>query len=50
MVYDYPGNATFAPKFESVQYNVSLAIAGCFQGTSKDKLYSGLGLENLADR
>ena len=37
-------------KLESVQYNASLAITGCFRGTSRDKLYSELGLENLAER
>ena len=28
----------------------SLAITGCFRGTSRDKLYPELGLESLADR
>ena len=37
-------------KLEPVQYNASLAITGCFRGTSRDKLYSKLGLESLADR
>ena len=37
-------------KIESVQYNTSLAITGCFRGTLRDKLYSELGLEILADR
>ena len=37
-------------KLESVQYNSSLAIPGCFCGTSRDKLYSELGPESLADR
>ena len=50
VVYDYPGNASFVQKLESVQYNASLAITGCFRGTSRDKLYSELGLESLADR
>ena len=27
-----------------------MAITGCFCGTSRDKLYSELGLESLADR
>ena len=48
--YDYPGNASFAQKRESVQYNACLAITGCFRGTSRDKLYSELGLESLANR
>ena len=50
VVYDYPGNASFMQKIESVQYNISLAITGCFRGTLRDKLYSELGLEILADR
>ena len=50
IVYDFPGNATFAQKLESVQYNACLAITGCFRGTSREKLYSELGLESLSDR
>ena len=34
VVYDYPGNASFTQKLESAQYNASLAITGCFRGTS----------------
>ena len=30
VVYDYPGNVSFVQKLESVQYNASLAITGCF--------------------
>ena len=50
IVYDRPGNISFVQKLESVQYNACLAITGCFRGTSRDKLYSELGLESLADR
>ena len=50
VVYDYPGNASFMQKLESVQYDASLAITACFRGMSRDKLYSELGLESLADR
>ena len=49
VVYDYPGNASFMQKFESVKYNASLAATGYFRGTYRDKLYSKLGLESLAD-
>ena len=49
VVNDYPGNASFMQKFESVKYNASLAATGYFRGTSRDKLYSKLGLESLAD-
>ena len=37
-------------KFESVQYNASLATTGCFCGTSRDTLYSELSFESLAHR
>ena len=50
IIYDYPGNATFAQKLESVQYNACLAITGCFRGSSREKLYSELGIESLSDR
>ena len=50
VVYVYPGNASFMQKLESVQYDASLAITACFRGMSRDKLYSELGLESLADR
>ena len=50
IIYDYPGNATFVQKLETVQYNACLAITGCFRGTSQEKLYSELGLESLSDR
>ena len=50
IIYDYPGNAAFIQKLESIQYNACLAITGCFRGTSREKLYSELGLESLADR
>ena len=49
-IFDYLGNASFMQKLESIQYNVSLAITGYFRGTSRDRLYSELGLESLADR
>ena len=50
VVYDYRGNAYFMQKLKSVQYSASLAITDCFRGTSRDKLYSEIGLESLADR
>ena len=50
IIYDYPGNVTFSQKLETIQYNACLAITGCFRGTSREKLYSELGLESLADR
>ena len=50
IIYDHPGNAVFVQRLESIQYNACLAITGCFRGTSREKLYSELGLESLADR
>ena len=50
VVHDYPGNAPFMQKLESAQYKASLAITGCFLGTSRDKLHSELGLKILADK
>ena len=34
IIYDNPGNASFIQKLEVIQYNASLAITGCFRGTS----------------
>ena len=39
----------FTNKIEAVQYNSALAITGCIRGTSKQKLYSELGLVSLYD-
>ena len=50
IIYDNPGNASFTRKLESIQYNAALAITGCIRGTSREKLYSELGIESLADR
>ena len=50
VVYDHPGNASFMRKLETVQYNASLAVTGCFQGTPREKLYSEFSLESLANR
>ena len=50
VIYDYQGNASFMHELESAQYNASLATTGCFRGTSRDKLYSELGFESLANR
>ena len=43
-------NEQFTNKIEAVQYNSALAITGCIRGTSREKLYSELGLESLYDR
>ena len=43
-------NYAFTNKIESVQYNAALAITGCVRGTSREKLFSELGLTSLYDR
>ena len=43
-------NYQFNNKIESVQYNAALAITGCVRGTSRERLYSELGLTSLYDR
>ena len=43
-------NSQFTNKIESVQYNAALAITGCIHGTSREKLYTELGLTSLYDR
>ena len=50
ILYDNPGNSSFSDRLETVQYNAALAITGCIRGTSREKLYSELGLESLRDR
>ena len=37
-------------RIEKVQYHASLAMTGCWRGTSQNKLYDELGIESLADR
>ena len=35
---------------ERVQYKAALIVTGCWQGTSRDKLYEELGWESMSDR
>ena len=35
---------------EQVQYKAILIVTGCWQGTSREKLYDELGWESLSDR
>ena len=35
---------------EQVQYKAALVVSGCWQGTSRVKLYNKLGWESLSDR
>ena len=50
IVYDQPSNDAFSNKFETVQYNSAWAITGEIKGTSRKKLYLGLGLEYLQQK
>ena len=43
-------NSEFTNKIESVQYNAVLAITGCVRETSREKLFSELGLASLYHR
>ena len=40
----------FQNKLEPIQYNAALAITSAIRGTSREKIYSELGLESLQDR
>ena len=44
IIYDQGYNSAFHDKFESVQYNACLAIAGAIKSTSTEKIYQELGL------
>ena len=35
---------------EQDQYKAALIVSGCWQGTSREKLYNDLGRESLSDR
>ena len=50
IIYDQTYNTSFHQRLESLQYNAALAITGAIRGTSKEKLYNGLGLESLQNR
>ena len=47
IIYDKPYNESFKEKLEAVQYNACLSITGAIRGTSRERLYSELGLETL---
>ena len=50
IIYEQPQNESFCEKIEPVQYKAALAITGTIQGSSRDKIYQGLGLEPLKSR
>ena len=43
-------SALFHDNIEAVQYKAALTITGYFRGTSREKLYSELGLTSLYGR
>ena len=46
VIYDQAYNVSFHQKLESIQYNSSLAITGTIRGTSAEKIYNELVLED----
>ena len=50
IIYDKPDSKSFKDWVEKVQYNAALAITGAIRGTSRERIYNGLGLESLANR
>ena len=46
-IYDQPNNESFCQQIESVQYNAPLSITDAINGTSRLKLYNGIGLQSL---
>ena len=50
IIYDKVFVGSFQKKLETIQCNAALAITGAIRGTSREKVYSELGLESLQDR
>ena len=50
VIYDKAFIGSFQQKRKSIQYNAALAITWTIRGTSRENIYSGLGLESLQDR
>ena len=50
IIYDKAFIGYFQKKLDSIQYNAALAITGAIRVTSREKIYSELGLESLQDR
>ena len=46
ITFEQPENESFCPKIESVQYNAAPATIRAIEGTSREKLYKELGLED----
>ena len=47
ITYEQAYNTSFHQKLERLQYNACLAITGAIRGTSREKLYEELGLDNI---
>ena len=50
IIYDKAFIGSFQKNLESIQYNAALAITGAIRATSRENIYSELGLESLQDR
>ena len=50
IIYDQAYNNSFTNQIESIQYNAALAITGAIRGSSREKLYSEIGIESLHSR
>ena len=50
VIYEKPFNVSFSSKIKSVQYNAALAVTRAVKGSSCDKLYRELRLEDLQQR
>ena len=50
IIYDKAFIGSVQQKLESIQYNAALIITGVIRGTSRQKIYSELGLESLQNR
>ena len=48
IIYDQPNNLNLCNKIETCLYNAALAITGAITGSSKKRLYQGLGFEYLS--
>ena len=47
VLFDQAFSASSHEKLESIPYNACLVLTGTIRGTSKEKLYQGIGLESL---
>ena len=47
VLFDQAFSASSHEKLESIPYNACLVLTGIIRGTSKEKLYQGIGLESL---